>query len=387
MFQASTLGQLAARIASGQKRVKDSTHKAFWDDETRFDLHESTPDPRPHQAQVVDGGGASIILTGATGLLGSVLLRLLLDDASVSTVHCLAVSPDYDRGKLPPQSEKLTIYTGSLGDPNLGLTPEQQHHLSTTATAILHAGAEGSCLNTYASLRAQNVESTKYLAALALRCCRHHHIPLHYVSSARVVLLSGQTSYPPASVSSFYPAPDGDEVQDGQQRSEGFTATKWASEAFLEKCARATGLNVVVHRSGYLISEDAADPVNTIHAFSQKLGVVPALDDKFEGYLDFCDVANVAREIALEVVRDAERVVAARGGGVRFIHHTDDCAVPMGEFREYMQRRYGMPFAVSPMREWVANAKQVGMSEFLASFLLAVDQKGEGIRYPRLLKE
>ncbi|KAK0644907.1 Hybrid PKS-NRPS synthetase lepA [Lasiodiplodia hormozganensis] len=384
MFQASTLGQLAARIASGQKMVQDSTHKAFWDDETRFDLQESTPDPRPHQALAVDGG-ASIILTGATGLLGSVLLRLLLDDASVSTVHCLAVSPDYDRGKLP-QSEKLTIYTGSLGDPNLGLTPEQEHHLSTTATAILHAGAEGSCLNTYASLRAQNVESTKYLAALALRC--RHIIPLHYVSSARVVLLSGQTSYPPASVSSFYPAPDGDDqVQDGQQRSEGFTATKWASEAFLEKCADATGLSVAVHRSGYLISEDAADPVNTIHAFSKKLGVVPALDDKFEGYLDFCDVANVAREIAQEVVRDAERVVAARGGGVRFIHHTDDCAVPMGAFREYMQRRYGMPFAVSPMREWVLNAKQVGMSEFLASFLLAVDQKGEGIRYPRLLKE
>lgn len=392
MFQASTLGQLAARVDSGQKSVQDSTHKAFWDNETSFDLQESTPDPRPHQALTVDdGGGASIILTGATGLLGSLMLGLLLDDASVSAVHCLAVSPDYDRAKLP-QSEKLTIYTGSLGDPNLGLTPAQQHHLSTTATAILHAGAEGSCLNTYASLRAQNVASTKYLAtALALP----RRIPLHYVSSARVVLLSGQTSYPPASVaSSFYPAPDGNEAQEGQ-RSEGFTATKWASEAFLEKCARATGLGVTVHRSGYLMSDAApdTDAVNMIHAFSRKLGVVPALE-KFEGYLDFCDIGNVARGIVREVVCDATAAAAAAarggesgGGRVRFLHHTDDCAVPMDGFREYMQERYGMPFAVLPTGEWTVKAREGGMSEFLASFILAVDQRGEGIRYPRLLKE
>lgn len=88
----------------------------------------------------------------------------------------------------------------------------------------------------HSSFRIPNLQSTRFLTALALP----RLIPIHFLSSNRVTLLSGSTSLSPISVASYPPPGDG---------SEGYTASIWASERFLENVATAVpGLDICIHR-------------------------------------------------------------------------------------------------------------------------------------------
>ncbi|KAF6805807.1 hybrid pks-nrps protein [Colletotrichum sojae] len=367
LFEASTLRSMAAAIRGAKEAQGASPDWEFWDAETRF---EASGEYAPMKPAELPSRDRVVLLTGATKGLGAWILKLLLSDDAVSEVHCVAVSPD-QRDNLP-LSERLVIHNGSLADPSLGLDTTTFNTLKSSVDLVIHAGAEGSCLNTYASIP-QNLSSTKFLTNLALS----RKIPLHYISSPRVVLFSGQTSYPERSVAAhFYPPPS--------LGREGFTSTKWASERYLEACAAATGLRMVIHRAGYLMSEDAdeLDAVNMIHKYSALLGAVPSLAT-FEGFLDMCSLPSVAAAVLRAFDSDEDGVIY---GNVRFLHHTEDNVVPVQEFQQYMEKRFGHGFRSLSMEEWAEEAEGKGMSPVLSAFLEAVVQRGDEARYPRLLK-
>ncbi|KAK1992338.1 hypothetical protein LX36DRAFT_545338, partial [Colletotrichum falcatum] len=250
---------------------------------------------------------------------------------------------------------------GRLAKPGLGLADETRRALRREADMVVHAGAEGSCLNNYDSVRVQNVESTKFLAGLALA----RKVPFHYISSARVVLFSGGDSYRERPVSAHYPP--------AALGREGFTSTKWASEVFLEGCAAATGLPVSVHRTGYLMSEDAdeMDAVNMIHKYSAALGAVPPLAT-FSGFLDMCDLPAAAEAVLASLTDGGGGGGGVSYGATRIVHHTEGNAVPVQGFRAHMEARSGRPFESLAMGDWAARAEEKGMSPVLAAFLGAV---------------
>ncbi|KAK2596713.1 hypothetical protein QQS21_006228 [Conoideocrella luteorostrata] len=368
LFEASNLRSMASLIQDTIDTQNNTSDCDFWDKETHFDtnlelVHQNKP-PASTRSK-----NKSVLLTGAASHLGSSILSLLLEDSSVARVNCVAISSD-DAAKLP-QNERLVVYNGGLGAVHLGLSEEDQRYLEKETDVILHAGAEGSCLNNYESIRIQNVESTKFLARLALR----RLTPLHYISSSRVVLFTGQNSWPESSVSNFYPS--------AQQDTEGFTCTKWSSERFLENCALLTGLPICIHRTGYLMSEkaDELDAVNMMHKYAVRLGVVPSLAS-CSGFLDMCEVHSAAAAVVCRALGDVDDL----GGRVRFSHHTEDNAVPVEDFQLYMESRFGRSFENLPMSQWAARAELEGMSPVLAAYLEAVSNRTEKARYPRLLK-
>ncbi|KAK8859931.1 Hybrid PKS-NRPS synthetase lepA [Apiospora arundinis] len=387
MFEASTLRSMAALIRGTKESQAPQSDWEFWDNETRYH-------PAPGEEIAVEtshqnssgcssslkaipgsGGMATVLMTGATDtLLGSKLLELLTNRSDVAKIYCVAVSPDGEKLQLPPiNTEKITIYHGSLGDPALSLSDETQSLLRREVDIIIHAGAEGSCLNTYTSLRQHNVESTTFLAYLATP----RKIPIHYVSSARVVLFTGQNAWPEASVSGFYPP-----SQDDRSGREGFTATKWASEMLLEDFHARTGSPVTIHRTGYLMSEQAheKDIMNMIYKYSVRLRAVPSMAT-FSGFLDMSDVQVVAESFVESVLK-----THSSSQEVTYKHHTEDQAIPVGDLGQYLQDEYGHPFDILPIDAWVGRAEEAGMSPFLTEFLSAVVEKGEEARYPRLLK-
>ncbi|KAK2042676.1 PKS-NRPS hybrid [Colletotrichum somersetense] len=373
LFEGSTLRSMAAMIRGAKEAQNEGIDWEFWDEQTRFDIGAATDVlDTTTPSHVVPEKDRTVILTGGGGKgLGSWLLRLLLDDSSVGKVHCVAIGEE----QVPqlPSSDKLVVHVGSLAEPGLGLSGETQQALQRDADIIIHAGAEGSCLNNYDSIRVQNVESTKFLAHLALA----KKVPFHYISSPRVVLFSGHNEYHERLISAHYPPAD--------LGREGFTSTKWASETFLEKCAAATGLPVSIHRAGYLMSEDAdeMDAVNMIHKYSAVLKAVPSLA-AFSGFLDMCQLPTTAEAVFESLTGDD--AVGVSYGAIRIIHHTEGNVVPVREFREYMEARFGHPFESLGMVEWAAKAEEKGMSPVLVAFLEAVAERSDEARYPKLLR-
>jgi amino acid adenylation domain-containing protein len=370
LFEASTLRSMAAMIRGSKESNNEGIDWEFWDEQTRFENNTAADGVGATSSHMVPKSNKTVLLVGAAKGLGLWLLKLLLEEDSVGQIHCVALAQE--QALELPESKKLVVHIGSLGETSLGLSAETQQVFKSDIDIMLHAGAEGSCLNNYESIRIQNVESTKFLADLALA----RKVPFHYISSPRVILFSGENSYPERPISSHYPPTS--------LGREGFTSTKWASETYLEKCSAATGLPVSIHRAGYLMSEDAdeMDAVNMIHKYSAILKAVPSLST-FSGFIDMCKLPTTAKAILHSLAEDK---VGVRYGATRIIHHTEDNVVPVHEFQNYMEARFGHPFRSLSMADWVTEAEEKGMVAALAAFLEAVVERGDEARYPRLLR-
>ncbi|KAF7560685.1 hypothetical protein G7046_g3448 [Stylonectria norvegica] len=384
LYQASTLREMIRSIDEQRNEQGDDAEQVFdWETETAIPswLLEEIRD-LPSVAEVPEStsktDGIQVLLTGATSFLGSHLLSSLIQSPKVNKVHCIAVLADDEH--LLQQDEKVESYTGSLLSPTLGLSATECERLQQSVDVIIHAGSSGHCLNTYGSLRTPNLLSTQFLASLALP----RSIPLLFMSSNRVVLLSGNTAPPPASVASFPPATDG---------LEGYTASKWASEAFLEKLVAEvqSPLAVAIHRPCVVVSEHApnSDALNAILRYSVSMRCVPRLD-RVQGYLDFGQVESVVDEIAAAAVQlvladgDGEEQAQKSKADIRFKHHSGGVKVPIKEFRSHMENIYGGSFDEVDVVEWISRAVQEGIDPLITAYLEGLLESGAPMVFPYL---
>ena len=124
------------------------------------------------QLESFDQNMGVIFLTGATGFLGTQILRQLLNKASVKKViaHVRAPDPEQAKGRLVQAaisalwwsvtfSSKLEIWNGDLGLPMLGLSLKQWNKLQNV-DAIIHNGAVVNWNADYYTLKPTNVNST-----------------------------------------------------------------------------------------------------------------------------------------------------------------------------------------------------------------------------------
>ncbi|APE34970.1 hypothetical protein BOX37_14575 [Nocardia mangyaensis] len=189
-----------------------------------------------------------ILLTGATGFLGS---HLLLDLLRHSDAHVIClVRADDDaaatrrleqavRGYALPWSRevlrRVTPLAGDLREPRLGMTVQRWESLAAEVDSIVNAGAAVDFLRGYPSLRRTNVLGPLTLAELA---CTTRSKPLHHVSSLAVFNGSDATELgeqtPPANVATL---------------PIGYDRSKWAAEAVLRRAAEH-GVVVTVLRPG-----------------------------------------------------------------------------------------------------------------------------------------
>ncbi|RYP13804.1 hypothetical protein DL767_010583 [Monosporascus sp. MG133] len=340
-----------------------AAQKIDWDAETMVPawMQEHVRGTVPRGAKKRATDGLHVLLTGATTFLGSQLLLSLIDNPAVGRVHCIAVPADDQH--LLPRNAKVECYAGSLLEGRtLGLSPAERSRLEQTVDVAVHAGAHGHCLNTYSSLRVPNVLATQALAALTLR----NGIPLLFLSTSRVVLLSGDASPLPRSLAGNPPPIDG---------SDGYTASKWAGEVFLEKlagqiaAAESRPWPVAIHRPCVVVGEQApnSDALNAILRFSVSLRCVPKLA-RLEGYIDFGKVEAVAAEIA-----EAALALATDDGNkqpvVRFRHHSGGAKVPAADLARHLENIYGGKFDEIDMAEWMDRAANAGMDPLITAYL------------------
>ncbi|MFC7862562.1 amino acid adenylation domain-containing protein [Streptomyces murinus] len=308
-------------------------------------LHDAELDPdiRPGAKRTPREAPRRILLTGATGFVGSHLLARLLADTDaeiVCTVRAADVPEATARvhaaltrhGIAPGEraSARLTALPADLARTDLGLSPETLADLAASCDAIFHNAASVSILRDYTTLRAANTESTRRL----LRLAAVGTTPLHYVSTLSVAPPARHRAEVPEE---FLPFHEG--LRHGYQRS------KWASEHLLEQAAQR-GLPVTVHRLGRVLGPARTGYVNerdflwSVLRAGVPAGIVPELfEDEVWTPVDF-----VARSLVHLCLRRDE-------GTAGVFNHATLSRVRLADVYDWV-RAYGYPVRVLPLANW-----------------------------------
>ncbi|KAF3766643.1 hypothetical protein M406DRAFT_252003 [Cryphonectria parasitica EP155] len=358
LLGAHTLDQMARKI-----KESPSVGPIDWEHET---APPSTPDfLRGLPAPVNQTGGKTILMTGATGNLARHLFQLLLADARVAKIHCVAVR-DKQRQEWPLPDPKVVTHVGDLSLPMLGLGMDGFRTLAEQVDVVLHLGAVRSFFDDYYTLRASNVFPTKELVKLASA----RRIPIHFLSTAGVLPPEGSLEEAACSAAAYVPPSDG---------SEGYVATKWASEHVLERAASASDLAVpsFIYRMLPLSAAGTQPELlkqQALDEFARCIdlaGVVPD-PEGWAGRMDLIPADLAARWLCESVL--TSQLAEPATTKPRFLHYESPAAVEVDELMAHVEltvqrrRRKGeKELTTIPLLKWLGRIKALGFGYVLAS--------------------
>ena len=202
-----------------------------------------------------------ILLTGATGYLGSFLLEQLMA-RTAATVHCLLRANDTRHGierirtslskyQLWNESfaQRLVVVPGDLAKPQLGLDATQWNELAESIDVIYHNGARVNFVYPYSKVREPNVEGTKTILRLAStsRIKAVHHVST--IDVLQTVMRRPLREVEP---------PD----HNIEEVPAGYTGSKWAAERAINE-ARKKGLPVAVYRPAQILGHTVTGATQT----------------------------------------------------------------------------------------------------------------------------
>jgi hybrid polyketide synthase/nonribosomal peptide synthetase ACE1 len=448
LFEHSTLGAMGTLLAEREAKARADNDWEF----------EATPSnelcrlvqtvlPRSIMPEGFPQAEAkTVVLTGASGILGRQVLERLLaaqKTGDVGKVICVALRRIESRissGVLPNPTDKgasqLIYYPGDLRRERLGLAPAEWASITAQVDVILHVGAEVSHTKTYSTLKPANVASTAELARLCLEAqlsqgrCRP--VPFHFVSSGEISMLGDGGEHGALyeeSVQSARVVPDQEDAV-----AKGYAATKWVCERMLENLAGKTAsrqqsddlvagnpLRVWIHRPSSITTledESAMGPdapiLPRVLFYSRLLRAVPRemeVGGRIGGSLDFIPLDTVAGDIVDVVMASCNEVangtesapvvtmgVGSEGGGVTYVHHSGGTVMELATMREFLEAEAEQSegsgekgqkkarFEAVPFSEWTDRAEAVGLHPLLAGLFRGVEQQKKALVFPKFPK-
>ena len=310
---------------------------------------EAALDPRIRPTGTVSTEVASrperVLLTGATGFLGSFLLSELLRHTRAE-IYCIVRAPNVEEGERrirgsleayalwdEERSSRIVPVAGDLSEPLLGLGAERFEELAAEIDAVYHNGASVNWVYPYEALKPTNVLGTQEVLRLA---SRHGTKPVHFVSTLGVFPLVGRSD---AGV-----VREDDDLDHGGSLYNGYTQTKWVAEKLVE-IARARGLPVSVYRPS-LIAGDSRTGAWNSDDFTCKmikswvgLGNVPAVNTE----MNLVPVDYVSRAIV--------RLSLQEGSLGKRFHLANSHPVKVDELVSWIEA-FGYPLKRIPYDRW-----------------------------------
>ncbi|TVY17879.1 Hybrid PKS-NRPS synthetase prlS [Lachnellula arida] len=363
LFGTSTLGEMASKISS-------SVHVSSidWIQETSLDFSANEgPLFSPEKgANLQARQGRVVLLTGSTGFLGKSILCHLVQDPEVSKVHCVAIrkhegSTESKERDLGIVSEKIEQHSGNLADPFLGLSAEKFAALSQEIDLVIHCGAQRSFWGHYQLFRNVNVLSTKELVKMAIP----RRVPIHFVSSGGVLLLDQdqqETSYLERSLASHPPPADG---------SNGYLASKWASEKVLENATSIYNVPVSIFRPTPTLGENTTSSSYILEEFLQRANEMRALPTA-EGWTADFDLLPL--EKFTRIICTIPQTLPG-GPRVKFVHCDSEVKVTSEEVSDYLEMfcEGKADFERLHATEWMGAIKKKGFGYIFASQKMVLD--------------
>jgi fatty acid CoA ligase FadD9 len=210
----------------------------------------------------------TVLLTGATGFLGrfqalewlerlapsggSLICLVRAKDDAAARIRLDAVFDSGDEKLLAHYRElaadRLTVFAGDKGEPDLGLDRDTWQRLAETVDAIVDPAAMVNHVLPYSQLFGPNVAGTAELIRLALS---HQLKPYTYVSTLGVGMGVDPGAFTEdADIRAASPTR---ELNDGY--ANGYANSKWAAEVLLREAHDLCGLPVTVFRSDMIMAD------------------------------------------------------------------------------------------------------------------------------------
>lgn len=194
----------------------------------------------------------NILVTGATGFLGSHMLRELLEKKS-STIYCLVRASTEKQGlsKIIEKLKKYHLYSDEyiariipvLGDLNqaaLGLSNDDYRFLTQEIDSIYHIGASVHHIFDYQMLSKTNVESIRDIIRMAVI---EKNKSVHFISTLATQLISPLEKLNTVS----------ENTMESYLNMNGYLTTKWVAEQLLKE-AYSRGIIAHTYRPGNIIA-------------------------------------------------------------------------------------------------------------------------------------
>jgi long-chain acyl-CoA synthetase len=344
---------------------------------------------RPIIPQHAHGDGL-VLVTGATGLLGSLAVRQW---AAATRPRLAVLVRDPARWQATEQRLGLlpgtvTALTGDVTDEGLGLSASTRWWLSRHATAVVHLAADTTFSRPLDAARAVNLDGTRHLLEVADSCpfvSRFAMVSTAFVAGRR-------TGRIPESALT------------AADRSVGWVNAYEQSKAEAEALVLASRHDAVVLRSSTVACDDVSGTVTQRNAVHRALrlfhdGLAPMIPGVAETTIDVVPadyVADAVARLALRAGVDGETLHLCAGAGAMPLDELLDASYACWA-RDLSWRRRGIAQpTLGDMETWELFARSVeetghprlrGVTRALAHFLpqLALPKQFETARADALL--
>jgi len=367
IFQSQTLEALAAEIDRAQDPIglrldamplkgdRNAEDEAYAADAR--DLSRQLPESIKAAPTDLDytGNPPTVLLTGATGFLGSYILHELLEGPAKARVVAHVRAKDAAEGLSrlqsittayglwsPTWASRIEVVVGDISRPHLGLTEPIWQRLSNEVDVVIHNGAQVNWMLPYSSLRAANVLSTMSCIQL---CAAGKPKRFAFVSSTSALDNDHYVELSRTRGS----VPESDDLEGSRKGlGTGYGQSKWASEFVIREAGRR-GLVGAIVRPGY-VTGDPLSGITVTDDFLVRLwkgclqvGARPDIDNT----LNAVPVTQVSRI----VVSSALELPAATGSSLAVSQVTTHPRITLNEWIGALEQ-YGYRIPRVPYREW-----------------------------------
>ncbi|EMD86842.1 hypothetical protein COCC4DRAFT_141239 [Bipolaris maydis ATCC 48331] len=312
----------------------------------------------PFPLGTIDEGPSCVLLTGATGAIGSHLLHNLLTNSAVAQVYCPVRASDcsaaYTRIHSALEHARLLSHTDpathlskivalpcDFTAPNLGLSARLLTLFSRSVTHIIHNAWSVNFNHSLRSFEQDSLRSTHFLLTLAASSLRSQKPVFTFVSSIAAALCAQpshaipETLHPWCAVAGM-----------------GYGQSKWVAEHMAAAAAETAQVPARVVRLGQVCGDTEWGTWNSAEAFpmtvqaARTIGALPVVDDdEEESWLPVDVAAEALAQIALSPEQN--------GAKFHVLHVVNEAPILWNA--QFLPRleKYGLEFEAVPQREWV----------------------------------